>query len=271
MAPTFLRVKAQFLPSAHIQPFTTCPIPSPPFPPPCLPFLPLLQHTGPLAVPPTRQVLSCPRAFARAVPSAYNTLPADVPTSSFTSFRSLPRCHLLSEASLRTLLKMANPHVSLGVSETVWQSLHKFSVESPCNPAMPLVGARTGEMKTHGHTKPARPGPQQRCLQQPRVKPDPPEGVRLSPLPGQQLGVRWEPPRSWPFPEIFSLKYRIRYKRHGAARFRQVGPIEATSFTLRAVRPRARYCVQVAAEDLTDYGESSDWSLPATTLVMPRH
>ncbi|XP_049564360.1 interleukin-27 subunit beta isoform X3 [Orcinus orca] len=53
------------------------------------------------------------------------------------------------------------------------------------------------------------------------IKPDPPEGVRLSPLPGQRLWVQWEPPRSWPFPEIFSLKYRIRYKRHGAARFRQ--------------------------------------------------
>ena len=47
----------------------------------------------------------------------------------------------------------------------------------------------------------------------------------------------------------------------------QVGPIEATSFTLRAVRPRARYCIQVAAQDLTDYGESSNWSLPATASV----
>lgn len=43
----------------------------------------------------------------------------------------------------------------------------------------------------------------------------------------------------------------------------QVGPIEATSFTLRVVRPQARYCIQVAAQDLTDYGEMSDWSLPA--------
>ncbi|XP_057566105.1 interleukin-27 subunit beta [Hippopotamus amphibius kiboko] len=99
------------------------------------------------------------------------------------------------------------------------------------------------------------------------IKPDPPEGVRLSLLPGQRLWVQWEPPRSWPFPEIFSLKYRIRYKRHGAAHFRQVGPIEATSFTLKAVRPRAKYCIQVAAQDLTDYGESSAWSLPATPSV----
>ncbi|XP_008047793.1 interleukin-27 subunit beta, partial [Carlito syrichta] len=94
-------------------------------------------------------------------------------------------------------------------------------------------------------------------------KPDPPERVQLSPLPGQRLRVRWEPPRSWPFPEIFALKYRVRYKRQGAARFRQAGPMEATSFILRAVRPPAQYCIQVAAQDLTDYGESSDWSLPA--------
>ncbi|XP_053435936.1 interleukin-27 subunit beta isoform X1 [Nycticebus coucang] len=100
------------------------------------------------------------------------------------------------------------------------------------------------------------------------IKPDPPEGVHLWPLPGQQLQVRWEPPRSWPFPEIFLLKYKIRYKRHGTGRFRQVGPIEATSFTLKSVRSQARYFVQVAAEDLTNYGESSDWSLPAITLVM---
>ncbi|XP_037360989.1 interleukin-27 subunit beta [Talpa occidentalis] len=99
------------------------------------------------------------------------------------------------------------------------------------------------------------------------IKPDPPVGVYLRPLPGQRLWVQWEPPQSWPFPEVFSLKYRIRYKRHGATRYRQVGPIEATSFTLKAVRPQARYCIQVAAQDLTNYGESSDWSLPAATSV----
>ncbi|XP_012291794.2 interleukin-27 subunit beta [Aotus nancymaae] len=101
------------------------------------------------------------------------------------------------------------------------------------------------------------------------IKPDPPEGVHLSPLAGRRLQVQWEPPRSWPFPEIFSLKYWIRYKRQGAARFHQVGPIEATSFILRAVRPQARYYIQVAAQDLTDYGELSDWSLPATTPLTP--
>ncbi|XP_042638277.1 interleukin-27 subunit beta [Orycteropus afer afer] len=101
------------------------------------------------------------------------------------------------------------------------------------------------------------------------IKSDPPEGVRLSLIPGKQLRVQWEPPRSWPFPEIFILKYRIRYKRHGSAHFRQVGPIEDTSFTLRTVRPRARYCIQVAAQDLLDYGELSDWSPPARLPITP--
>lgn len=66
------------------------------------------------------------------------------------------------------------------------------------------------------------------------VKPDPPEGVRQSPLPGQQLWVQWKPPRSWPFPEIFSLKYWIRYKRHGASRFRQVRRMRAGRVEERA-------------------------------------
>uniref|UniRef100_G1QS35 Epstein-Barr virus induced 3 n=1 Tax=Nomascus leucogenys TaxID=61853 RepID=G1QS35_NOMLE len=70
-----------------------------------------------------------------------------------------------------------------------------------------------------------------------------------------------------PFIAEHILKYWIRYKRQGAARFHQVGPIEATSFILKAVRPRARYYVQVAAQDLTDYGELSDWSLPVTAVM----
>ncbi|EHB14621.1 Interleukin-27 subunit beta [Heterocephalus glaber] len=95
------------------------------------------------------------------------------------------------------------------------------------------------------------------------IKPDPPEGVRLNSLPGRQLQVQWEPPRSWPFPELFSLKYWIRYRRQGAMHFRQVGPIEATAFVLRSVWPQAKYYIQVAARDLTDFGELSDWSFPA--------
>ncbi|MEJ1269804.1 Epstein-Barr virus induced gene 3 [Cricetulus griseus] len=155
----------------------------------------------------------------------------------------------------------------------------------------------------------------------PAVKPDPPESVRLRAA-GQQLQVLWHPPASWPFPDIFSLKYRVRYRRHGASHFRQVrggwerlrrdpqspppasvgalrshsaaglpackrltqqagsypppslfpqvGPIEATTFTLRTTKPHAKYCIQVSAQDLTDYGKPSDWSLPGQAERTPQ-
>ncbi|EGV93687.1 interleukin-27 subunit beta [Cricetulus griseus] len=101
------------------------------------------------------------------------------------------------------------------------------------------------------------------------IKPDPPESVRLRAA-GQQLQVLWHPPASWPFPDIFSLKYRVRYRRHGASHFRQVGPIEATTFTLRTTKPHAKYCIQVSAQDLTDYGKPSDWSLPGQAERTPQ-
>lgn len=87
---------------------------------------------------------------------------------------------------------------------------------------------------------------------------DPP---RLSPLRSAEfftclLGTRTHgalpmhrgpPGSSWRWPDASSL---------------QVGPIEATTFTLRTARPQAKYCVQVSAQDLTDYGKPSDWSFP---------
>lgn len=47
------------------------------------------------------------------------------------------------------------------------------------------------------------------------VKPDPPEALQVSPVPGepQKLLLEWSPPSSWPFPEYFPLQYRIRYSR----------------------------------------------------------
>lgn len=54
-----------------------------------------------------------------------------------------------------------------------------------------------------------------RCLPASLVKPDPPEDLRVSPIPGEtkKLLLEWSPPGSWPFPEYFPLKYRIRYAR----------------------------------------------------------
>ncbi|XP_044514439.1 interleukin-27 subunit beta [Gracilinanus agilis] len=97
------------------------------------------------------------------------------------------------------------------------------------------------------------------------IKPDPPEAMSVSPTPGKQLQVKWDPPHSWPLPKYFPLTYLIRYQRRGATRFQQVGPIEETSFILQGLRPKTQYQVQVAARDFLDYGELSTWSTVVAT------
>lgn len=64
------------------------------------------------------------------------------------------------------------------------------------------------------------------CLPAPSVKPDPPEDLRVSPIPGEtkKLLLEWSPPGSWPFPEYFPLKYRIRYAREEGSVTKTVPP-----------------------------------------------
>lgn len=66
-----------------------------------------------------------------------------------------------------------------------------------------------------------------RCLPASLVKPDPPEDLRVSPIPGEtkKLLLEWSPPGSWPFPEYFPLKYRIRYARGESSVTKTVLPI----------------------------------------------
>uniref|UniRef100_A0A8V5GZM3 Uncharacterized protein n=1 Tax=Melopsittacus undulatus TaxID=13146 RepID=A0A8V5GZM3_MELUD len=92
------------------------------------------------------------------------------------------------------------------------------------------------------------------------IKPDPPEDLRVSPIPGEttKLLLEWSPPGSWPFPEYFPLRYHIRYAQE------DVAPYEHTSLTLSDLRPGALLHVQVAAKDFMDSGELSAWSAPAS-------
>ncbi|NWH71720.1 IL27B protein, partial [Piaya cayana] len=94
------------------------------------------------------------------------------------------------------------------------------------------------------------------------IKPDPPEDLQVSPIPGEttKLLLEWHPPASWPFPEYFPLKYHIRYSWEGSSITETVGPFEQTSLTLTGVQPGTRHHVQVAAKDITDSGEFSAWS-----------
>ncbi|NXL94607.1 IL27B protein, partial [Alectura lathami] len=98
------------------------------------------------------------------------------------------------------------------------------------------------------------------------IKPDPPEDLRVSPIPGEptKLLLEWSPPRSWPFPEYFPLKYHIRYAQEESSDTHTTGPYEQASYTLTGLRPGTLHHVQVAARDSTDYGELSAWSPPAS-------
>ncbi|NXP10487.1 IL27B protein, partial [Thinocorus orbignyianus] len=97
------------------------------------------------------------------------------------------------------------------------------------------------------------------------IKPDPPEDLRVSPIPGEttKLLLEWSPPGSWPFPEYFPLKYRVRYvQEEESSGPKTMGPYEQTSHTLTGLRPGTLHHIQVAA--FTDSGEPSAWSLPAS-------
>ncbi|NWS44428.1 IL27B protein, partial [Probosciger aterrimus] len=98
------------------------------------------------------------------------------------------------------------------------------------------------------------------------IKPDPPEDLRVSPIPGepQKLLLEWSPPESWPFPEYFPLRYHIRYAQEDGSVTTTVGLYEQTSHTLSGLRPGALLHIQVAAKDFTDSGELSAWSAPAS-------
>ncbi|XP_053556709.1 interleukin-27 subunit beta [Bombina bombina] len=98
------------------------------------------------------------------------------------------------------------------------------------------------------------------------IRPDPPEDLSLTPIIGQRrmLHLRWRPPRTWPLPEYFPLKYRIRYKKVGRGAFIIIGDYEQTSFNLTGIRPGTVLQVQVAAKEFMDYGNYSDWSSVVT-------
>ncbi|NWX15152.1 IL27B protein, partial [Aegotheles bennettii] len=97
------------------------------------------------------------------------------------------------------------------------------------------------------------------------IKPEPPEALQVSPIPGEteKLLLEWSPPGSWPFPEYFPLKYHIRYAQEGSGP-KTIGPYEQTSHVLTGLQPGTLHHIQVAAKDLADSGELSAWSRPAS-------
>ncbi|XP_078280179.1 interleukin-27 subunit beta-like [Rhinoraja longicauda] len=94
------------------------------------------------------------------------------------------------------------------------------------------------------------------------IKPDPPADVSLSPIPNQRkkLLLQWKPPATWPNPQLFLLKYIIKYWQAGSGRPRMIEISNPTNYTLSGLRSRAVYFVQMAAKDFVDNGQPSEWS-----------
>ncbi|XP_069809066.1 interleukin-27 subunit beta-like [Dendropsophus ebraccatus] len=94
------------------------------------------------------------------------------------------------------------------------------------------------------------------------IRPDPPVNVTVSSMcrESKKLHIQWKPPHSWPYPEIFPLKYKVRYRREGSKSYITVGPYEKTSLILGGIRPGSTVHVQVAAKDISDLGHDSHWS-----------
>ncbi|KAJ1085231.1 hypothetical protein NDU88_005364 [Pleurodeles waltl] len=105
------------------------------------------------------------------------------------------------------------------------------------------------------------------------IKPDPPENVSVSPVHGEtkKLHVRWDPPKSWPLPQYFPLRYMIRYKWDGASTFKMRGPYEQTSVIIKGLWPKKMHWVQVNAKDFIGYGEASAWSPPVCARPWAHH
>ncbi|XP_073540230.1 interleukin-27 subunit beta isoform X1 [Phyllobates terribilis] len=94
------------------------------------------------------------------------------------------------------------------------------------------------------------------------IRPDTPVNVSISSIchESKKLYIQWQPPYSWPYPDLFPLKYYVRYRKEGSKFYTMVGPYEHTSLVLTGIRPGTTVHVQVAAKDITDLGHNSNWS-----------
>nr|XP_008119566.1 PREDICTED: interleukin-11 receptor subunit alpha [Anolis carolinensis] len=93
------------------------------------------------------------------------------------------------------------------------------------------------------------------------IKPDPPEGLRVDPVPfaPQQLLVSWAYPSSWPKKPSFQLQFQIQYR-----------PIVYSSWSVVETGNLSKvitdvvaglvHVVQVSARDFLDAGSWSEWS-----------
>ncbi|NXF34656.1 I11RA protein, partial [Nyctibius bracteatus] len=96
------------------------------------------------------------------------------------------------------------------------------------------------------------------------IKPDPPEGLVVEPIPlaPRRLYVSWKYPSSWPKEPHFQLRFRLQY-RPVIHRFWSVVETVNLSEVITDAFAGIEHVVQVSAKDFLDAGNWSEWSAEA--------
>uniref|UniRef100_A0A8C3FI97 Fibronectin type-III domain-containing protein n=1 Tax=Chrysemys picta bellii TaxID=8478 RepID=A0A8C3FI97_CHRPI len=93
------------------------------------------------------------------------------------------------------------------------------------------------------------------------IKPDPPEGLVVEPVPlaPRRLRVRWQYPASWPKEPHFQLKFRLQYRPVAHGSWSMVETVNLSEVITDAFSG-LEHVVQVGAKDFLDAGNWSEWS-----------
>ncbi|KFQ38006.1 Interleukin-11 receptor subunit alpha, partial [Mesitornis unicolor] len=108
------------------------------------------------------------------------------------------------------------------------------------------------------------------------IKPDPPEGLVVEPIPlaPRRLHVSWKYPSSWPKEPHFQLRFRLQYRPVIHRSWSVVETVNLSEVITDAFTG-LEHVVQVSAKDFLDAGNWSEWSAevratpvrdPATTM-----
>uniref|UniRef100_A0A7M4G138 Interleukin 11 receptor subunit alpha n=1 Tax=Crocodylus porosus TaxID=8502 RepID=A0A7M4G138_CROPO len=104
------------------------------------------------------------------------------------------------------------------------------------------------------------------------LKPDPPEGLVVEPVPQapRRLRVHWQYPTSWPKEPHFQLKFRLQYR---PVMHRAWSVVETANLSevITDAFSGLEHVVQVGAKDFLDAGNWSEWSAEAraTPVTVP--
>ncbi|XP_053888444.1 interleukin-11 receptor subunit alpha isoform X1 [Malaclemys terrapin pileata] len=102
------------------------------------------------------------------------------------------------------------------------------------------------------------------------IKPDPPEGLVVEPVPlaPRRLRVRWQYPASWPKEPHFQLKFRLQYRPVAHGSWSMVETVNLSEVITDAFSG-LEHVVQVGAKDFLDAGNWSEWSAEARATPGP--